>query len=352
MANSVKEEGSADHDRYEHHRIVVDKGQVPIRIDKYVFNKVEGISRNKFQNTCKEGGVLVNEVAVKPNYKVRPLDIITISYKYAPNLNEGLIPEEIPLDIIYEDDHVMVINKQAGLVVHPGTGNHTGTLANGLVHYFSGMDLPIMEGNSKDRPGIVHRIDKDTTGLMVIAKTEAAIMHLSKQFYDHSIEREYVALVWGDVEEEKGTIVGNIGRHPTDRLQMFVYDEDEELGKHAVTHYEVEENLYYVSLVRCRLETGRTHQIRVHFKHLGHTLFNDSRYGGDRILKGTIFSKYRFFVENCFNTMPRQALHARMIGFVHPMTGEKMKFELEPPADFQDVVDRWRNYLNSRKELS
>ena len=340
-----------DEDDYFVHEVIkADKAQKPLRIDKFILNRLESVSRNKIQNACHAGNVTVNGHEIKPNYKVRPHDEIVVILDKPPGYKKELEAEEIPLNIVYEDADVLVIDKQPGLVVHPGTGNYTGTLVNGLIHYFKERALPVMQGNQPDRPGIVHRIDKDTSGLMVIAKTEEAITHLAKQFYDHSIEREYLALVWGDVEEPEGTIEGNIGRHPTDRLKMYVYD-DGSAGKRAVTHYKLLENLYYVSLVSCVLETGRTHQIRAHFKHIGHTLFNDSRYGGDKILKGTVFSKYRSFVENNFKIMNRQALHAHALGFIHPRTGEKMYFKSELPDDFKEVLDRWRNYLSSRKSI-
>lgn len=344
--HEVEEINDEDDELYVHHEFVVDKGQSPLRIDKYLVNKIEGTSRNKIQLGCDHGNVQVNDKPVKSNYKVKACDHIKVVFDRPPSDGFEVIPQDIPLDVVYEDDHVLVINKPPGLVVHPGSGNPDGTLVNGLVHYLS-KDLPIMQGNQKDRPGIVHRIDKETSGLMVIGKTEEAITDLAKQFYDHSIEREYIALVWGDVENESGTIEGHIGRHETNRMQMFVY-EDGLQGKHATTHYELVENLYYVSLVKCRLETGRTHQIRVHMKYIGHTLFNDARYGGDSILKGTVFTKYKQFVLNCFEIMPRQALHARLLGFVHPVTKEKMRFELDLPDDFAAVLEKWRGYLASR----
>ncbi len=343
--NIVKEDGS---EVYVQQEIMVDPGQSPLRIDKYLLGKLLKVTRSKIQGACKEGKVLVNDKPVKSNYKVRPSDIISISIVKPESHFVGLIPEEMELDIVYEDDHLMVINKPAGLVVHPGTGNHDGTLVNGLMHYFESRDLPVMEGNESDRPGLVHRIDKDTSGLLVIAKSEEAMKGLAKQFFDHTIDRTYIALVWGDVKEEKGTIEGHIGRHPTDRLQQFVFVDGDE-GKHAVTHYEVIEPLYYVTLVKCVLETGRTHQIRVHMKHLGHTLFNDDRYGGDRILKGTVFSKYKQFVENTFKLLTRQALHAHSLGFIHPVSGEKMYFESELPEDFTAALEKWRGYTNTRK---
>ncbi len=336
---------------YEVIKVIVDKGQKVERIDKYLMNRMENQTRNRLQNSCREGLVRVNGETIKPNYKVRPLDEIRVMMEHAPLGGTGLIPEPIPLDIIYEDDHLMVINKQAGLVVHPGVGNWSGTLVNGLVHYFKSKELPVMVGNQPDRPGLVHRIDKDTSGLLVIAKTEEAITGLSKQFYDHSIDREYLALVWGNVEERKGTIHGRIARHPTNRMQMFVYEDEDEIGKDATTHYEIVEDLYYVTLVKCKLETGRTHQIRVHMKSIGHTLFNDARYGGERILKGTVFTNYKRFVENTFDLLPRQALHAASLGFEHPITKERMHFDCPLPEDFSAALEKWRGYTATRKEL-
>ena len=338
-------------DLYEQYSIIVDKKQSAVRIDKFLMSRIENATRSRIQNACKAGRVRVNGGIIKSNYKIRPLDEIKVFMEHEPFSGQGVKPEPIPLDIVFEDDYILVINKQAGLVVHPGVGNWSGTLVNGLVHYFESKQLPVMEGNQEDRPGLVHRIDKDTSGLLVIAKTEDAISGLSKQFFDHTIEREYLALVWGNVENEKGTIEGNIGRHPTLRTLMFVYDEEEELGKHAITHYEVEENLYYVTLVKCKLETGRTHQIRVHMKHMGHTLFNDAKYGGNRILKGTVFTNYRRFVENTFDLIPRQALHAASLGFIHPITQEKMHFTSDLPEDFAAALEKWRGYTSTRKEL-
>ena len=336
---------------YEQYKIVVDKKQSTIRIDKFLMSRIENATRNRIQNACKTGRVRVNGKAIKSNYKIRPLDEIKVYMEHEPFAGKGVQPEPIPLDIVYEDDHILVVNKQAGLVVHPGVGNWSGTLVNGLVHYYQSKKLPVMEGNLEDRPGLVHRIDKDTTGLLVIAKTEDAISNLSKQFFDHTIDREYIALVWGDVDQQNGTIEGNIGRHPTHRTNMFVYDDDDEMGKHAVTHYEVLENLYYVTLVKCKLETGRTHQIRVHMKYIGHTLFNDARYGGDKILKGTVFTSYKRFVENTFDLLPRQALHAASLGFIHPVTKEKMHFTADLPEDFAAALEKWRGYTSSRKEI-
>ena len=325
--------------------IIVDKGQVSERIDKYIITKTQGITRSKIQNAIKAGDVLVNGKEIKSNYLLRPLDHIT--FKRPKSSHDGrIIPENIPLNIVFEDEHILVINKQAGLVVHPGHGNYSGTLVNAIAYYL-GDDIPTMEGNSDDRIGLVHRIDKDTTGLMVIAKTDGAMSGLAKQFFDHSIERKYNALVWGQPEDE-GKVEGNVGRNPFNRIQQTVFP-DGEAGKHAVTHYKLLRGMYYVSLVECQLETGRTHQIRVHMKHIGHTLFNDHRYGGDKVLKGTVFSKYKQFVHNCFELFPRQALHAKSLGFIHPISKEKMFFEADLPEDFQKLMEKWENYLSGRK---
>ena len=324
---------------YEHYAFDVDKGQAPLRIDKYLMNFIENATRNKVQAAAKEGNIYVNDVPVKSNYKVKPLDRIRVLFEHPPFENL-LVGEDMPLDIVFEDDVLLVVNKPAGLVVHPGHGNYSGTLINGLIYHFD--NLP---KNSSDRPGLVHRIDKDTSGLLVVAKTEQAMAHLSKQFKDKTSEREYVAIVWGNMEDDEGTIEGNIGRHPKNRLQNTVYfGEDEDKGKPAVTHYKVLERLTYVTLVSCKLETGRTHQIRVHMKHIGHTLFNDERYGGERILKGTTFTKYKQFVENCFKILPRQALHAKTLGFVHPTSGKSMSFNTPIPDDMQQCIEKWRGY--------
>lgn len=324
---------------YEHYRFEADKGQSPLRVDKYLMNRIENATRNKIQKAAKDGNILVNEEPVKSNYKVKPYDVIRIVFEHPP-YEFLLTPEDIPLNIVYEDDQLIVINKEAGMVVHPGHGNYSGTLINALAFHFE--NLPM---NSSERPGLVHRLDKDTSGLLVVAKTEEAMADLSQQFFEKTPKREYVALVWGDVEEDKGTIEGNIGRNPKNRLQNIVYEgEDADLGKPAVTHYNVMERLGYVTLVSCELETGRTHQIRVHLKHIGHTLFNDERYGGDLILKGTTFNKYRQFVDNCFSVLPRQALHAKTLGFIHPSTKEYMEFTSELPEDMEACLERWRNY--------
>ncbi|KXK39537.1 MAG: RluA family pseudouridine synthase [Saprospiraceae bacterium] len=335
---------------FEHQRIICDKNQTSIRIDKFLMDRLERVSRTRIQNAINIGCILVNDKPIKANYKVRPGDEISLVLPSDPNEVSDLVPEDIPLDIVYEDNDLMVINKPAGLVVHPGVGNSSGTLVNALLYHFQNQQLPIMKGNTPDRPGLVHRIDKDTSGLLLIAKNEYAMTHLSKQFFDHTVTREYIALVWGNIENEKGTITGHIGRSEKDRMQLIVYPDGSQ-GKHAVTHYEVIEHLYYVTLIKCHLETGRTHQIRVHMKHIGHTLFNDARYKGDQILKGTVFNKYRQFVENCFALLPRQALHAKSLGFIHPVTEKPMHFESELPEDFTNVLNKWRNYVSARKEI-
>lgn len=327
--------------------ILVDPGQEQIRVDKYLMSKISSVTRTKIQNTAKAGSILVNGKQVKPNHKVKPNDKIEVFLVKQPE-NETLIAEDIPLDIVYEDDHVLVINKQAGLVVHPGIGNPNGTLVNALKFYFKDTDLPVLDGNMENRIGLVHRIDKDTSGLMVIAKTEFAMAHLGKQFFDHSIKRTYTSLVWGSPEPEKGSIETHIGRHPQHRILRFAYPDGEE-GKWAKTHYKVVLDMYYVSVVECTLETGRTHQIRVHMQYLGHPLFNDHRYGGDAIRKGTVFNKYKQFVQNCFEECPRHALHASELGFVHPETGEELFFKSEMPADMKSCVDKWYNYVDTKR---
>ncbi len=343
----IKREILGDKDLNVHHHIIVDRGQEPIRIDKFLMSRLEKVSRNRVQKAIELKSVLVNGKAVKSNYKIRPNDEIKIMMMGEPRERQEVQPEDIPLDIVYEDDAVMVINKPAGLVVHPGVGNFTGTLVNALAYYFQEHVLPLLPNNAPDRPGLVHRLDKDTTGLMVIAKTEAAMTHLARQFFNHSIDRTYQALVWGGWEEKEGTIDANIGRHPTDRMQQHVFKDGEE-GKRAVTHYKVLRDYFYVSLVECRLETGRTHQIRVHMASKGHPVFNDSRYAGDRIRKGTVYSKYKQFVHNCFAICPRQALHAKSLGFVHPTTQERMLFENDLPQDISALLQKWESYFESR----
>ncbi len=324
---------------FEHHRIVADPGQAALRIDKYLLDRLPNVSRSRIQAAIKEGFIRVNDQPVKPNYKVRPADVITVSLPEPPRDTE-VVPEDIPLDIVYEDEHLLVVNKPPGMVVHPAHQNWTGTLVNALAWHFK--NLPEMAGN-QGRPGLVHRIDKDTSGLLVIAKTETAMMSLARQFYDHSIARTYQALVWGE-PEETGTIAVHLGRSPKDRRVVAAFPDGDQ-GKHAVTHYRVLEYLRYVSLVECRLETGRTHQIRAHMKHIGHPLFNDATYGGDRIVQGTQFGKYKTFVQNCFKLLPRQALHARSLGFVHPASGKQLYFESALPDDMQQVLEKWRHYV-------
>ncbi|NBU80498.1 MAG: RluA family pseudouridine synthase [Flavobacteriaceae bacterium] len=325
---------------FEHHRHVADKGQSLLRVDKFLMQLVANATRNKIQKAADDGNIWVNDVPVKSSYRVKPFDVVRVMLSHPPFENL-ILPEDIPLDIVYEDDSLLVINKPPGLVVHPGHGNYTGTLVNALAYHFE--NLP---KNSSDRPGLVHRIDKNTSGLLVVAKTEQAMTQLAKQFEDKTTEREYIALVWGNVKEEEGTIEGNIARHVKDRMQMAVFP-DCEIGKHAVTHYKVLERLGYVTLVSCKLETGRTHQIRVHMKYIGHTLFNDERYGGNLILKGTTFTKYKQFIDNCFKILPRQALHAKTLGFSHPTTKENMRFDTELPQDMKDCIEKWRNYAKT-----
>jgi 23S rRNA pseudouridine1911/1915/1917 synthase len=322
---------------HEHFSFTADPGQEPLRVDKYLMNRVENATRNKIQNAAKEGSIFVNDVVVRSSYKVKGGDTVRVLFGHPPYENL-LVAEDLPLDIVYEDDSLIIVNKAAGMVVHPGHGNYSGTLINALMFHFD--NLP---QNDQQRPGLVHRIDKDTSGLLVVAKTETAMTHLSKQFFDKTSERKYFALVWGDVKEDTGTIEGHIGRHPRNRLQMTVFEEGD-AGKHAVTHYKVLERLGYVTFLECQLETGRTHQIRAHMKHIGHTLFNDERYGGDSILKGTSFTKYKQFVDNCFKLIPRQALHAKTLGFEHPVTGEWMQFDSEIPQDMQLALEKWRQY--------
>ena len=328
---------------YEHFSVTVDKGQAMLRIDKYLTARMENATRNRIQTAADNGNILVNGSPVKSSYKVKPLDVIQIVMPY-PRREVEIIAEDIPLEIPYEDDDLLIVNKAAGMVVHPGHGNYSGTLVNALTWHLK--DLPLFQ-DGDIRAGLVHRIDKNTSGLLVIAKNEKAHARLAKQFFDHTIERRYVALVWGNFEEDEGTVEGNIGRSHRDRLKMAVFPDGSD-GKHAVTHYRVLKRYGYVTLLELKLETGRTHQIRVHMEYIGHPLFNDERYGGDRILKGTTFSKYRQFVENCFRIMPRHALHARSLGFVHPSTRENIYFESSLPDDMQQVLDKWDTYTANR----
>jgi 23S rRNA pseudouridine1911/1915/1917 synthase len=339
--NPLGQETQSIDSLYEHYAFIVDPGQSPLRVDKFLMSRIENVTRNKIQQSAKEGSIYVNDLIVKSNYKVKGRDRVKVLFAHPPYENL-LVAEDIAIDIVYEDDILVVINKPPGLVVHPGHGNYSGTLLNGLLHHFE--KLP---KNLNNRPGLVHRIDKDTSGLLVVAKTEQAMTHLSKQFFDKTSERKYLALVWGDVKEDKGTIEGAIGRHPKNRLQMTVFEDNSE-GKEAITHFKVLERFGYVTLIECQLETGRTHQIRAHLKFIGHTLFNDARYGGEKILKGTSFTKYRQFVDNCFKLLPRQALHAKTLGFIHPKTGEKMQYDSPIPDDFNSAIDKWRQYAQHK----
>ena len=342
MKEDIEEEEVQD-DLVEHYQYTVDPGQTLLRIDKFLNDRLPKVSRNKIQEAAKSGNILVNGERVKPNYKVKPLDSVALVFAYEKH-QPSLDPEAIPLDIVYEDDDVMVIIKPAGMVVHPGQGNKSGTLVNALLHHIQNLpDSP----SGIDRPGIVHRIDKLTTGLMVIGKTDQALNSLAMQFFNRTIHRRYLALVWGNMDDDEGRIEGNIGRSPKNRKLMQVFP-DGDYGKHAATNFEVVERFLYVSLVACKLETGRTHQIRVHFKHIGHPLFGDPEYGGNKILKGTTFNKYKQFVHNCFTELPRQALHAANLGFEHPRTKEWMEFECPLPSDMQTVIEKWRGYTSHR----
>jgi 23S rRNA pseudouridine1911/1915/1917 synthase len=340
-----EEPESIDQDElYEHHRFTVDKGQAPLRIDIFLFNRLPNVSRNRVQHACENGNILVGGKTVKPSYKVKPGDDIQIVLP-EPVRDKELVAEDIPLNIVYEDADLVVVNKPPGMVVHPAYGNYSGTLMNGLLYHFR--QLPARKG-SLDRPGLLHRIDKNTSGLLVVARTETALNHLAKEFFDRTIERKYVALVWGDFEEESGTITGHVGRNLKDRKIMDVFPGGEH-GKHAITHFRVIERFGYVTLIECKLETGRTHQIRVHMKYAGHPLFNDETYGGERILKGTTFSKYKQFIQNCFEILPRQALHAKTLGFIHPTTQKKVLFDSPLPPDLDQVLDKWRNYVKHKE---
>ena len=326
-----------DENIHEHFNFTADKGQDPLRVDKFLMNRIENSTRNKIQQAARSGNIYVNGTVVKSNYKVKGEDNVQVLFAHPPHENL-LIPENIPIDILYEDNCLIIVNKPPGMVVHPGHGNYSGTLINALLFKFQ--DLP---ENNNHRPGLVHRIDKDTSGLLVIAKSESSMIFLAKQFYDKSTTREYLTLVWGNVEEDEGVIEGNIGRNPKNRLQMKVFSKNES-GKSAITHFKVVKRFGYVTLLGCKLETGRTHQIRVHMKHIGHPIFNDERYGGNQILKGTNFTKYKQFVENCFKIMPRQALHAKTLGFIHPNTKDYISFDSDLPQDFKNVLDKWDKY--------
>lgn len=335
---------------YEHHNIKITKGQVSMRIDKFLTMSVANSTRTKVQNACDAGFVLVNGKPVKSNYKIKPLDEISIVLTVPPR-NVEVIPENIPIDITYEDDYIVVVNKKPGMVVHPGYGNYTGTLVNALAYHFENLPKTKTKLNNDqylERPGLVHRIDKNTSGIIIIAKTELAMTRLAKDFYDRTMDRKYLAICWGDLKQDTGTIIGNVGRDPKNRKVMTVFPEGSEHGKHAVTHYKVLERFGYITLVECKLETGRTHQIRVHFKSIGHPLFNDNEYGGDVILKGQNTAKYKQFVQNCFELLPRQALHAKTLGITHPITGKKLFFDSEIPDDMQGVLEKWRRYLKDK----
>jgi len=329
---------------YERFSFRTDKGQEPLRIDKYLMNRIEGATRNKLQQAINSGMVLVNGKEVRPNYKVKGLEDITVYSDMSPDETE-IVPENIPLNIVFEDADLMVINKPAGMVVHPGSGNYTGTLLNGVAYYLQ-QQQPGLSEQTLPRFGLVHRIDKNTSGLLVLAKRDHAMRQLARQFFDHTVKRQYIALVWGDIKEDTGTIRAHVGRHLRFRKLFEAYPEGDH-GKDAITHYQVLERFGYVTLVQCVLETGRTHQIRVHMKYLGHPLFSDDFYGGDKIVKGTVFTKYKQFVENCFAICPRQALHARTLGFVHPGTGKEIFFESPLPDDITQVIEKWRKYVNT-----
>ena len=343
--NTEENQDSSD-DLYQRFVFNADKGQEPYRIDKFLMNRIEGATRNKLQQAINAGLILVNNKEVKQNYKIKAFDQIIVYSDLSPESSE-VVPEKIDLNLVYEDDDVLIINKPAGMVVHPGSGNYSGTLLNGIAWYLQ-HENPSINENTLPRFGLVHRIDKNTTGLLVLAKNDKAMRHLAKQFYDHTVKRQYLALVWGDLEKEEGTIVAHVGRNLRRRKLFEAYAEGDH-GKEAITHYKVVERFNYVTLVQCVLETGRTHQIRVHMKHIGHPLFNDDFYGGDKIVKGTIFSKYKQFVDNCFVICPRQALHAKTLGFIHPASGKEIFFDTELPDDMKQVIEKWRNYVRTIK---
>lgn len=347
MSDFLNDDPAEQQELFEHFRFVVDPGQSMLRIDKYITAKIEGASRTRVQAAADAGNILVNNNQVKPSYKVKPSDLIQIVLPTPPREIE-LIPEDIPLEIVFEDDHVIVINKKPGMVVHPGYGNYTGTLVNALMWHLQ--DNPMFR-TGEQRPGLVHRIDKNTSGLLVIAKSELAHNRLARQFFERTTKRLYLAIVWGVPAPEEGTVTGNVGRNPKDRKVMCVFSDGSE-GKHAVTHYRVIDDLGYISLIECRLETGRTHQIRVHMSHIGHPLFNDEEYGGNRILRGTTFTKYQQFVRNCFNLLPRQALHAKSLGFTHPESGKWMQFDSGLPEDMSGLIEKWRTYISGRPDLN
>ena len=343
----IEPEDEQENDLYEHFRLVVDKGQTLIRIDKFLTSRIENATRNKIQNAAEAGSILVNDKPVKSNYRVKPLDVISIVLTHPPR-NKEIIPQDLPLNVVFEDDDLIIINKEPGMVVHPGHGNYSGTLVNALMYRFN--YLPSMPQKTKEeeivRPGLVHRIDKNTSGIMVLAKNEIALSKLAKQFFDRTTDRKYIALVWGVIKEDAGTITGNIGRHLKDRLLMDVFPNGDH-GKHAVTHYKVIERFAYATLVECKLETGRTHQIRVHMQFLGHPLFNDERYGGNKVVKGVNNGKYKQFIDNCFELMPRHGLHAKSLALTHPVSKERMFFDSELPQDMVAVIEKWRNFTQS-----
>ncbi len=343
LENSNIEQAETSDELYQRFTFTADKGQEPLRIDKFLMNRIEGATRNKLQQAINAGLVLVNEKEVRPNYKVKAFDNIIIYSDLSPE-GTDVVPEKLDLHIVYEDADLMVINKPAGMVVHPGSGNYSGTLLNGVAYYLQ-QQIPTITEETLPRFGLVHRIDKNTSGLLVLAKTDIAMRHLARQFYDHTVKRQYRALVWGDVEQDRGTIRAHVGRNLRYRKLFEAYPEGDH-GKDAITHYTVLERFNYVTLVECVLETGRTHQIRVHMKYIGHPLFNDDFYGGDKIVKGTVYSKYKQFVDNCFALCPRQALHAKTLGFTHPTTGQEMHFDTELPEDMQQVIGKWRSYIN------
>jgi 23S rRNA pseudouridine1911/1915/1917 synthase len=340
MSENIETNEEQDDELFEHHRIVADRKQSLLRIDKFLMARLPNVTRTKIQGGIHEGFVKVNEKVIKPNYKVHPEDVITVAFPEPPRDTE-VVPENIPLNIVFEDPHLLVINKPAGMVVHPAYQNWSGTVVNALAYHFQ--NLPEMPGND-GRPGLVHRIDKDTSGLLVIAKDEKTLTGLAKQFFDHTIERTYNAIVWGIPEPAQGTINVPVGRSLKDRRVTVTFP-DGDMGRHAITHYKLLADLRYVSLVECKLETGRTHQIRAHMKHLGHPLFNDAMYGGDQVLKGTTFSKFKQFVENCFKILPRQALHAKTLGFIHPVTKQFLQFDSELPSDMKEAIEKWENYV-------
>ncbi len=344
----VPDENNESDELYKRLVLKVDKGQEPLRVDKFLMNRMEGATRNKIQQALHAGMITVDGNEVKPNFRIKPGHEIIVFSEEHPDSTE-IVPEPMPLNIVYEDDDVLLINKPAGLVVHPGSGNYNGTLVNGVAYYLMQQNPELTEF-SLPRFGLVHRIDKNTSGLLLLAKTDRALQHLAKQFFNHTIERKYVALVWGDMEQDEGTIEAHVGRNVRYRKQFEAFPDGEQ-GKHAITHYKVLERFHYVTLVECELETGRTHQIRVHMKHIGHTLFADDHYGGNRILKGTVYTKYKQFVDNCFTICPRQALHAKTLGFVHPATNQHMFFEAPLPEDMQTVIEKWRRYFQAKGKI-